>query len=263
MSGLSIKHIQEELEDILQDSYLQKYLQKPEIDNDKLMILYTLIQNTNYTDIKKKNYVITTMLVQIALDTHDLVTENSTEESDTYKRNRQLTVLAGDYYSGLYYYMLSKLDDIPMIHTLASAIKEINELKMIIYYEVHHSISDLMENIKVLESILIIRVAEHFNKSAINDFVENWLFTRKLMREKNLFLTDQRTPLCDLLIQGQDFEIPYNQFGQTIEALIHKHLLVSKELVHFLPTHFQILKNDIHNLYTENYTSNKIAMEEG
>ncbi|WP_232824055.1 heptaprenyl diphosphate synthase component 1 [Paraliobacillus zengyii] len=263
MSGLSIKHIQEELEDILQDSYLQKHLQKPEIDNDKLMILYTLIQNTNYTDIKKKNYVITTMLVQIALDTHDLVTENNIEESDTYKRNRQLTVLAGDYYSGLYYYMLAKLDDIPMIRTLASAIKEINELKMMIYYEVHDSISDLMENIKSLESILVIRVAEHFNRSAINEFAKNWLFTRKLIKEKHLFITDQRAPLVEFLIHGQDFNLTYNQVDQTIESFIYKHLLVSKELVDFLPTHYQMLKNDVHNLYAENYTPNKIAMEEG
>lgn len=263
MSGLSIKNIQEELENILQDSYLQRYLQKPVIDNDKLMLLYTLIQNTNYTDIKKKNYIIATMLVQIALDTHDLVTENVNGESDTNKMNRQLTVLAGDYYSGLYYYMLSQLDDIPMIHTLASAIKEINELKMIIYYDTHQSIHEFMSHVKKLESILIIRVAEHFNRSSINEFAKSWLFTRKLIQEKKLFLAEQKTPLIDLMTSGQAFNLQYKQAEQTIELLIGKHVLIVEEHVHILPTHFHALKTYVQNIFVDSFTPNKMAMEEG
>ena len=263
MPGLTMNDIKEELENILQLSYLKKSIPKPVIDNDKLLILYTLIKNTNHSNLKKKNYIITTMLVQIALDTHDLVTENNQGESESIKESRQLTVLAGDYYSGLYYYMLAKLDDISMIHTLASAIKEINELKMEIYYDSYESVTAFIEALKKLESKLITRVAEHFNRSSINDFAQTWLLTKRLIHEKGLFVSKQEAPLFDLLTDGPAYNLQYNQVVQTVESIIGNHLIIVEELVHVLPTHFQILKNYVQNFFTDNDKQTRIVMEEG
>ncbi|CQR46694.1 Heptaprenyl diphosphate synthase component 1 [Paraliobacillus sp. PM-2] len=264
MSALSFSNIQEELEDKLQHAYLKKFIQKPVINNDKLVILYSLIKQTSYSDKKKKNYILTTMLVQIALDTHDLVSERLENESKQLTKNRQLTVLAGDYYSGLYYYMLSKLDDIDMIATLASAIKEINELKMILYYEKNHSMHEFIEEMKALESILIIHVANHVSETSINPFIQNWLLTKKLLREKDLYTSEQHSPLFEVLLNQVMGEYSqYNKPVQAIDAIIRKHLFISEELVQDLPIHFQLLKKDAQRFFAENHNYNSLAMEEG
>src|SRR5690606_1925508 len=77
---------------------------------------------------KLKNYLVPTILIQLALDCHDEVTllPQSTEKGI---RTRQLSVLAGDYYSSKYYYLLSKIEDIRIIRSLARSIGDINELK--------------------------------------------------------------------------------------------------------------------------------------
>ncbi|MCT2537389.1 heptaprenyl diphosphate synthase component 1 [Aquibacillus koreensis] len=261
---LTVKEIKIELENRLKHSYLERFIQKPVIDEDKLFILFSIIKNTSYSDIQKQNYIITTMLVQIALDTHDLVTENNaTNNTDLARKERQLTVLAGDYYSGLYYYLLSKIEDIPMIHTLATAIKEINELKMSIYYKEFDSVHEFMELLKKLESLLILRVSEHFDRSSANEFAGNWLLTRKLIREKDSFITKGNSPIFNLLTDGPAHKIQHKQIVNTVENYIQNYLERAEETISNLPFHFHSLKKHVNAIIYDNFGRNVTVMEEG
>ena len=73
------------------------------------------------------------------------------------RQKNNYLLLAGDYYSGLYYLLLSEIEDIQMIKTLATAIQQINEQKMKLFYEDVSSIDELMETMKAIETSIIYR----------------------------------------------------------------------------------------------------------
>src|SRR5699024_11978545 len=97
---------------------------------------------------------------------------------------KQLAVLAGDYYSGLYYALLAEHGQIRMIQILANAIKQINEYKMNIYYEAANDINELIYFLMKQESLLIDSVAEEFQlEESFIQIVEKVCLLTKLKRE--------------------------------------------------------------------------------
>lgn len=243
---------------------MDKYIQKPVIDEDKLFILSSIINNTSLSEVKKRHYIITTMLVQVALDTHDLVqVESDNYETNHNKKKQQLTVLAGTYYSGLYYNLLSELDDIPMIYTLASAIKEINEQKMTIYYCEVDSYQDFMESLKKIESVLIFRVAEYMKRSSVNEVVGDWLLTRKLIYEKASYLKKGVSPIFDLLVKGSNSNVNYPQITSVVENLIQNNVTRLEITLSQLPVHFNSIKAYVNTMIYNNICTNSKVAEEG
>ncbi len=114
------------------------------------------------------------MLIQIALDTHEHIT--NTAEDD---KSRQLTVLAGDYFSGLYYKLLADSEDILMIKALSDGVKTINESKVLIYQKESIEIDKLMNCIMIIESSLLAKFSEYFKVDLWNEFHGNFLFFKR------------------------------------------------------------------------------------
>jgi len=66
-------------------------------------------------------------LAQYGLDTHELV------DGKGELRRRQMTVLAGDYFSSRFYQLLSQAGNVASIRLLSQSICEVNRLKMALY----------------------------------------------------------------------------------------------------------------------------------
>ncbi|WP_181348224.1 heptaprenyl diphosphate synthase component 1 [Thalassobacillus sp. CUG 92003] len=259
--SMDIQHLKQLVAEQVRHPYLAKFIPEPVIDEDKLVILSSIVAHTSFSQSRKEQYIVTTMLVQIALDTHDLVTLSDDDDNSAMVKKRQLTVLAGDYYSGLYYYLLSTLEDIPMIHTLASAIKEINELKMEIYYQDVRSFQEFMSSLKKVESLLIQRVASYVERTSINDVAGEWLLTNKLVREKESYQEGRFSPVMDILmsskqsIMGESQLLPY--VDQTIQMNIHR----LEKAVSQLPIHLNWLKSYVDTTINLKYYDNHVAEE--
>jgi heptaprenyl diphosphate synthase len=138
------------------------------------------------SDKQRKNYALATMLVQIALDTHEQIT-NEKINGIPELTSRQLTVLAGDYYSGLYYKLLADSEDIFMINVLAGGIKEVNEHKISVFQQEFDGIEKLMASIKTIESSLITKIIDYFQVNVWHEIVSNLLLVKRLLHEKKRY----------------------------------------------------------------------------
>ncbi len=252
------------LEEKIQHEYLEKYLKKPKIDEEKLSLLTALVDHKDSLDeIQKKRYIITTMLVQIALDTHELVpAQNNSNESKEEKLSKQLKVLAGDYYSGLYYFLLSEIEDIEFIHTLAAAIKEINEYKISLYYKELDNLEDFFEATKKLDAMLLLHVAEFIYDSSLNQLISDWLFTDRVIQEKIEAEKSGHFPLQKKW-QAYDETSTNTFFINKVNALIRNNKTEISRSCSTLPEKYSFFKSYIHDRLQDTECNNSSMVEEG
>jgi heptaprenyl diphosphate synthase len=110
-----------EIESYVFHPYLRQYIIPPNIDEDKLLILISIVDQLELSPYKRDIIVKAIMLMHIALDTHDHVTNILMDE--TSMKIRQLTVLAGDYYSGLYYKLLAEIGTSRLLKVFLKVLK--------------------------------------------------------------------------------------------------------------------------------------------
>ncbi len=165
--------------------YLQKHIPNPNLDEQKLLLTISVLLQAN---IKKQDiitYATTITLIQIALDTHELVTNEKMHKGN--ERNRQLTVLAGDLYSGQYYKILAEIEDFKMLKFLAEGIKEVNENKIYFYHHNAKNIDQVIKSLKNIEGALIQKLVDFYHLDGWKALVEETVFLHRIRKEKELF----------------------------------------------------------------------------
>lgn len=199
---VEVDHLKREIEKRMQHSFLIKNIDLPVLDKEKLSMLYRMFRETTCSHQKINTYVVSVMLVQAALDAHESITVRRLGDNEMMK-NRQLTILAGDYYSGLYYRLLSDIEEIPLIRKLARSIQEINEHKMFLYKRKSQTVEQTFGNLRVIESSLLRNVAEHFELPLWGLFFEEYFLLRRLLAERHLYNERQASPVVDALDQNE------------------------------------------------------------
>jgi len=180
-----IADIKEKIEKHVFHPYLRQFIIPPVIDEDKLLILISIVDQLQISPHEKDTFVIAIMLMNVALDTHDKVSNTLMDEKSM--KVRQLTVLAGDYYSGLYYKHLAEIGDIQLIKMLSEGVKNVNEHKVSIYHKDPDNLDTIMNGIKTIEFSLIEKMTSYFGVTHWNDSTSNLLFIKRLLKEASQF----------------------------------------------------------------------------
>ncbi|WKB37126.1 heptaprenyl diphosphate synthase component 1 [Terrilactibacillus sp. S3-3] len=125
---------------------------------------------------------------KFGLDTHEKMTiENLDEKKEI--RSRQLVVLAGDFYSSLYYFSLSRQGDIQMVKWIAEAIQEFNVHKCHLFYP-----SDSLNweqkyaALERIESALVTKIAAKLGFLEWVPALSDYFLFKRLTIERNCFL---------------------------------------------------------------------------
>ena len=100
-------------------------------------------------------------------------------------KTRQLTILAGDYYSGLYYKVLAKVCNTEMIKKLSEGVKTINEHKVTIYSKKQNHVNEVINSVKFIEFSLIGELTDYFEVTNWNEAIANFLLLKRLLKEKS------------------------------------------------------------------------------
>jgi heptaprenyl diphosphate synthase len=254
-------------------SYLQQFIQNPNIDEDKLLLLISMLDHHGLSELEMEDFVVTPMLVQIALDTHEHVSNSPTKtENETSLKLRQLTVLGGIYYSSLYYKILADTNNLAMTRVLAVGIKDINENKILIYQKDIDGIEKLMNSMMIIESSLLIKMADYLHEKGWKELAIHFLFIKRLLLEKKLFIEKGTSLLFEAL---RKIVFPKNNLQSELSLEQKKYLLIicdkyidfsSKIIevsIHKIPAINENIKNRWSSLLHQHNPIAKTYVEEG
>ncbi len=180
--------VKEKLEQQLHYPYLSKQVPTNWIDEDRILFSTEMLEQSSEETV---HITVPMMLVQTALDIHDEVTD-----SDDSSALRPLTVLKGDLYSGMYYRYLASQNNIPMIRVLAEAIKTINEQKIRLHRQDITSANDFFETITIIESALLVNIANYYQLSDWTLPIRSFFSLRRLQRMESPFKMDKYEGIC-------------------------------------------------------------------
>lgn len=157
---------------------LQQFTGQPIVDDKRMFYALLPFFNGDATTEHKQNAVVVGV-VHAALAAHDLI-----EEQAAISKAQQLTVLAGDYYSGRYYQILAASQNISLIQSLSQAIIIRCEQKAKAYETMRLTKEQWLTALQQMESVLITHYFATEQFSHYSAIVEQGLLLQRLYEEQ-------------------------------------------------------------------------------
>lgn len=177
MTSIQIKNhnLQLQFTKFAQDPYIQKCVGEMQIPICFVEMLEELLA-ADTTSSQTRNYIwsAAAILLQMGLELHTLISTESKPNPVEMKR-RQRYVLAGDYYSSLFYYLLADHQEIEGVQYFSQVIGSINQDKLSWHQkrlEQHTYDHEMIQNLKSITSGLLMAVADFFHVQ--EEFLKQW-----------------------------------------------------------------------------------------
>ncbi|WP_127506560.1 heptaprenyl diphosphate synthase component 1 [Paenibacillus humicus] len=114
---------------------IRRHAALPDFPDSRIRLLFGFLSQHRFAAAASELYSLAVSLVQLGLDTHDRVDTEAGDRGIKDMRERQLRVLAGDYFSSRFYQLLAGAGQIDMIRRLSGSICEANRLKTGLYVQ--------------------------------------------------------------------------------------------------------------------------------
>ncbi len=202
---------------------IQAHTMLPDYPDSRAKLLYLFLKGSRNNANSSELFALVTSLVQMAMDTHDLIQTSGSEHGES-MRSKQLKVLAGDYFSSRFYHLLAQEGRIDLIGRLSHAICEVNRIKMNVYQrmkqltlsaeeyirsrvkinsELFLTFSEMMEDLyhtywpEILEGfanceVLLAEIDRSQQDEAFRDSWGYWYLLQSVNREEREWLTAAR-----------------------------------------------------------------------
>ncbi|RIX53483.1 heptaprenyl diphosphate synthase [Paenibacillus nanensis] len=112
---------------------IETHTELPPLAEPRARMLYAVLSEQRSSREQSELYTLVVSLVQLGMDTHDLIDTDTAQRSEREMRSRQLKVLAGDFFSARFYQLLANAGQIDMITKISNAVCEVNKLKVNLY----------------------------------------------------------------------------------------------------------------------------------
>lgn len=173
---------------------LQKYTGLPVLDENQLFYLLVPFFNGEEWQQEEREAAITVGIVYAALAAHDHI-----KELNATSKEQQLTVLAGDFYSGRYYEILAMSGNVALIRNLSQGIVARCEHQIKVYEAEKRSIEQWFASITNIESGLISKFFELYSFGNYIPMVEKGLLILRLERELSTYQRGQVSLMSKVL----------------------------------------------------------------
>ncbi|KOY83068.1 heptaprenyl diphosphate synthase component 1 [Lysinibacillus sp. FSL H8-0500] len=196
---------------------LQKYTGVPVLDENQLFYLLIPFLNGEEWQQEQQEAAVTVGIVYAALTAHDHI-----KELDATSKEQQLTVLAGDFYSGRYYEILAMSGNVALIRNLSQGIAARCEHQIRVYEASQRTVEQWYTSMSNIESGLI---AQFFDLYAFHNYIpliEKSLLILRLEREWIAYQQGQMS------LMGKALEASVQRIGATFTSVIQEKIIQLK-----------------------------------
>lgn len=206
---------------------LLEHTGQPVVSDDELFyLLLPALNGERWSD--KQDLAATGVAINLAaLNTHELI-----EEFDATSKAQQLTVLAGDLYSGAYYATLAEVGDVLLIRTITEAVATISEEKTKLYENAQQSIDVWLQMLTTIESDSIRHFFKHYHLEQYIPFAENGLLLNRLAEELTALSKGETTLFYKALATHHDDVEALLRQAQEMLATTYENVVSTSPLVH-------------------------------